>query len=70
LAKAVNLLIRCRRHLSGLRFSWYRIISPRVEGMAAADAFNAQPSPFEETVFLDSLVGVMGTGGDEAATGG
>jgi len=38
--------------------------------MAAADAFDAQPSPFEKTVFLDGLVGVIGTGGDEAATGG
>jgi hypothetical protein len=49
---------------------WYRIVSPHVEGMAATNAFDAQPSPLKETVFLDSLVGVMGTGGDEAATGG
>jgi len=38
--------------------------------MAAADAFDAQPSPFEETVFLDGLISVMGTGGDKAATRG
>jgi hypothetical protein len=38
--------------------------------MTAADAFDAQPYPFEETIFLDSLTRVMGTGGNEAATGG
>jgi hypothetical protein len=49
---------------------WYRIVSSRIEGMATADAFDAQPSPFEETVFFDGLIGVMGTRGDKAATGG
>jgi hypothetical protein len=49
---------------------WYRIVSPRAERMAAADTFDAQPPPFEETVFLNSLAGVMRTGGNETATGG
>jgi len=63
-------LSRCSRENSYSVYLWYRIISSRVERMAAADAFDSQPSPFEETVLLDSLVGVMGTGGDEAATRG
>ena len=38
--------------------------------MTTADALHREPPPFEQAIFLDGLITIMGAGGGKAATGG
>lgn len=40
-----------------------------IEGVAAADSFEAEPGAFQDAVFLDGLDGVGGAGRIKAAVG-
>jgi hypothetical protein len=44
-----------------------RVNSSGMQGMALAQAFCTQKEAFDHAVFFDCLVGVVGTGGMEAA---
>ena len=47
----------------------HRVVAAGVEGVATADAPEAEPETTEEAVGLDGLVSVVGTGRVEAAGG-
>lgn len=44
-------------------------MSSRVPGVTTRNTFQPHPAPLQEAILLDSLIGIMGTGGRKTATG-
>lgn len=47
--------------------SWHGVVARTSEGVAAKDAFESQPAPFERTILDDGLLGILRAGGRVAA---
>jgi len=47
----------------------YRIHSARVKGMAPQNSFYSQPHPFADTITVNRLISILGTGGVKPACG-
>lgn len=45
----------------------YRIHSARMKGMASQNSFYSQPHPFTDTITVNRLIGILGTGGVKPA---
>lgn len=43
------------------------VITTGVKGVTAGNTFDRKPPPFEQAIFFDSLVAIVGTGGLKAA---